>query len=382
MLGPVKSRQRFVTLMTVMGGSEQSVVAVAMSGCVDSSVAAALLAQQGYRVKGLTMRLWEGPLVHAHGCCSSDAVRDAQAVCEKLGIRHYIIDLRREFDQEVVANFVQEYLEGRTPNPCVRCNALVKWGELLRVALALGATTLATGHYARVSFDNATGRYLLRRGVDAHKDQSYALWALSQEQLARTMFPLGGMRKKDVRQLAATLALPTAERPESQEACFVPEGDYGAFVAERARKMGKYLAPGEVVDAMGTVLGEHRGYPFYTIGQRKGVGVALGHPVYVVDIDPHQNRVQVGTAEELMASGLEAEPVNWVSVECPKRGQSVTAKIRYKDPGFLAVVDYADQERLSLQFVKPQRAVTPGQSVVLYEGDLLLGGGVIRASRK
>lgn len=365
-----------------MGASEQSVVAVAMSGGVDSSVAAALLTQQGYAVKGLTMRLWEGPLVHAHSCCSSDAVRDAQAVCEKLGIRHYIVDLRREFDQEVVADFVQEYLEGRTPNPCVRCNALVKWGELLRVALALGATRLATGHYARVSFDSATGRYLLRRGVDAYKDQSYALWALSQEQLARTMFPLGGMRKKDVRQLAATLTLPAAERPESQEACFVPEGDYGAFVAERARQMGKYLAPGEVVDAMGTVLGEHRGYPFYTIGQRKGVGVALGHPVYVVDVDPHQNRVQVGTAEELMASGLEAEQVNWVSVECPKRGQSVTAKIRYKDPGFLAVVDYADQERLSLQFVKPQRAVTPGQSVVLYEGDLVLGGGVIGASRK
>ncbi len=353
-----------------------------MSGGVDSSVAAALLLQQGYAVKGLTMRLWEGGDTHAHSCCSLETVRDAQAVCEKLGIRHYIIDLRQEFEREVVANFVREYLEGRTPNPCVRCNARIKWGELLKVAMTLGATYLATGHYARVTFDAARGHFLLRRGLDGRKDQSYALWALTQEQLARTIFPLGRMRKEQVRELALSLGLPTAERPESQEVCFVPEGGYASFINERARRLGRHLAPGEVVDAAGSVVGEHRGYPFYTIGQRKGVGVALGRPVYVVDIEPEANRVRVGGAEELLCTGLEATPVNWVSQEPPAAGTTVMAKIRYKDPGFAAIVAYADQVRLLLDFLRPQRAVTPGQSVVLYDGDLVVGGGVICAKRK
>jgi tRNA-specific 2-thiouridylase len=377
-----KAGRTVVALMKAIEAHNHSVVAVAMSGGVDSSVAAALLVQQGYTVKGLTMRLWEEQAVHAHSCCTSEAVKDAQAVCEKLGIGHYIIDLRREFEHEVVENFVREYLQGRTPNPCVRCNARIKWGELLQVAMTLGATKLATGHYARVGFAPASGRYLLRKGIDGRKDQSYALWALTQEQLAHTLFPLGGMRKKEVRELAATLGLPSADRPESQEVCFVPDGGYSQFVSERAKRMGRHLAPGEVVDGLGRVVGEHRGYPFYTIGQRKGVGVALGEPVYVVDIDPQRNRLQVGTAEQLLASGLEAEQVNWVSVEQPQIGQVVTAKIRYKDPGFSALVEYADQERLSLRFMRPQRAVTPGQSVVLYDGDLLIGGGVIRTSRK
>ncbi|MBC7185718.1 MAG: tRNA 2-thiouridine(34) synthase MnmA [Calditrichaeota bacterium] len=369
-------------MKTVSVDKDQGVVAVAMSGGVDSSVAAALLKQQGYTVKGLTMRLWEGPSPQPHSCCASEAVRDAQAVCEKLGIRHYIIDLRREFEHEVVVNFVEEYLRGRTPNPCVLCNARIKWGELLQVAMSLGATHLATGHYARLAFSSEAGRFVLRKGLDSHKDQSYALWGLTQHQLAHTLFPLGGMRKKEVRQLAASWGLPTADRPESQEVCFVPEGHYGDFVNEWAGRLGKRVAPGEVVDSVGRVLGEHRGYPFYTIGQRKGVGVAVGRPVYVVDIDPAQNRLQVGTAEELLSTGLEATPVNWVSVECPEAGRVVTAKIRYKDTGFAATVEYADKERLILRFGKPQRAVTPGQSVVLYDGDLVLGGGVIHTRRR
>ncbi|MDZ7270331.1 MAG: tRNA 2-thiouridine(34) synthase MnmA [candidate division KSB1 bacterium] len=364
------------------GADKGTLVAVAMSGGVDSSVAAALLLEQGYAVKGLTMRLWEGAETHPQSCCSLEAVKEAQAVCEKLGIRHYIIDLRREFEREVVAHFVREYLAGRTPNPCVLCNARIKWGELLKVAMTLGATHIATGHYARVAFDPERRRFLLRKGADARKDQSYALWALTQEQLARTIFPLGEMHKQEVRQLAVSLGLPTADRPESQEVCFVPGGDYGLFLAERAERMGRTLRPGEVVDALGAVVGEHRGYPFYTIGQRKGVGVALGHPVYVVDIQPELNRVQVGTAEDLLSSGLEASPVNWVSEGCPEQGKRVTAKIRYKDPGFAAVVAYADHERLLLDFVRPQRAVTPGQSVVLYDGDVVVGGGVICGKRK
>ena len=346
-------------------------VAVAMSGGVDSSVAAALLLERDFQVIGITMQ-------HMHDqMLSSNATADAKKVCKQLNIPHYSFDVKNYFSDTVIDNFIQEYISGRTPNPCVYCNAAIKWGYLFDKALSLGAGYFATGHYAHIAEDQDTHRMKLQRGIDRTKDQSYALWKLSQAQLKRTMFPLGGANKTEVREYARLHALETAMRPESQEICFIPNNNYRNFLSEALLKNNQNIQKGKIYDSQGTVLGVHDGYPFYTIGQRKGLGIALGHPMYVIKIDAERNRIVVGREEELYASGLKAENVNWVSVEKLDRGATIEAKIRYNDPGFSAEIHHVTDTHLQLQFKTPQRAVTPGQSVVVYRNDEVLCGGII-----
>ncbi|MDZ7369808.1 MAG: tRNA 2-thiouridine(34) synthase MnmA [candidate division KSB1 bacterium] len=346
--------------------------AVAMSGGVDSSVAAALLLEQGLEVIGVTM------LHYDSNCrCAEQAVDEAFRVCRALSIEHHVLDLRNEFKETVIEYFVREYLAGRTPNPCVLCNPTIKWGKLMSFALSLGADYFATGHYVNLRLDAASGRYQLVRSRYRAKDQSYALWRLSQQQLSRTLFPLADWRKEDVRRKAAELGLPVARKIESQDICFIPDHDYVAYLREKLGESGQLPPPGDLVDAQNRILGRHRGYPFYTIGQRKGLGIALGRPQYVIKIDADRNRVRVGNKEELLADGLSACEVNWVSIAPPTGALHVTAHIRYNDPGYSAVLHPLGEDRVKILFDQPRMAVTPGQSVVFYAEDLLLGGGVI-----
>ena len=358
-------------------------VLVAMSGGVDSSVAAALLHERGYDVVGVTMNLWDydrvgGNVNRDSGCCSLDTMDDARAVCHTLGVPHYVVNLKDEFEAAVTENFIAEYLQGRTPNPCVRCNTYIKWGALLQKAEELGASKIATGHYARSHYDASTGRWVLRRGLDAKKDQSYALWGIRQSGLACTLFPIGEYTKPEIREMARRFGLRTAEKRESQEICFIPDNDYNRYLASKRPDLVEALADGEIVDQNGTVLGRHRGYPFYTIGQRKGLGVALGEPVYVTEIDAGSNRIRVGRNEDLLHAGLVADHLNWIAFETLERALPVEAKIRYNDPGAPAVVRPREDGTVEVTFDTPQRAVTPGQSVVFYDGDVVVGGGVIR----
>ncbi len=349
-------------------------VAVAMSGGVDSSTTAALLASQGYEVVGITM-------LHYDSSCrrAERAVEDAARVCRTLGIEHHVVDLRGRFEDIVIKNFISEYLAGRTPNPCVLCNRTIKWGELLQEALKRGADYFATGHYVILRLDETSGRRQLWRSHHSAKDQSYALWRLTQEQLARTIFPLGTYDKSEVRAMAASFGLPVAQKEESQDICCIPDDDYAAFLRERLGEEG-LPGEGEIVDKDGVVLGRHRGFPFYTIGQRKGLGVAVGRPLYVVDIDAAANRLRVGDKQESAARGLVAEETNWVGIERPCEGRRVTAHIRYNDRGAAAVLTEIAENRVTVLFDEPRTAVTPGQSAVFYAGDLLLGGGIIRSA--
>ncbi len=354
-------------------------VAVAMSGGVDSSVAAALLLEQGYRVVGLTMKLWEydavGGNVHAErSCCSLEGISDAARVAAQLGIPHYTVDVHEAFEKDVVQNFIEEYRRGRTPNPCVLCNVRTKWDVLRLKARALGARYFATGHYARVKRNLDTGRVELWRAADKSKDQSYALWALRQDQLAETLLPLGELTKETTRKMAERLGLRTATKPDSQEICFVPDNDYRRFLRER----GEPERVGEIVDTAGNVLGHHRGTTGFTIGQRRGLGIAVGRPVYVVDIDPERNRVVVGDREELLSRGLIATGVNWVAIPELERPTRAWVKIRYRDRGSWATLYPAEEAgAVRVEFDEPQAAVTPGQSAVFYDGDRVLGGGFI-----
>ncbi|MHB8991255.1 MAG: tRNA 2-thiouridine(34) synthase MnmA [Chloroflexota bacterium] len=353
-------------------------VVVAMSGGVDSSVAAALLKQQGYDVMGITLNVWpEKSLVEADtrhsACCSLDSVEDARRVADLVGIPHYTLNFRDIFDRTVIEDFAQEYLRGRTPNPCVRCNRFVKFDALLAKARSLGAEWLATGHYARVGRSEG-GRYLLRKAVDGSKDQSYALYSLTQEQLAHTLFPLGGMEKSETRRIAAKLGLVTAEKPDSQEICFVPDNDYSGFLRRRIPSAAR---PGPILDRKGEVLGTHPGIAFFTVGQRKGLGLASGDPLYVLEIIPERNAVVVGKREALYSPGLIAEDLNWVSVEQPAEPIRVEARIRYRAVAVPAAARMQEEGRLLLEFDEPQRAVSPGQSVVLYQGDRVVAGGTI-----
>jgi tRNA-specific 2-thiouridylase len=352
-------------------------VIVAMSGGVDSSVAAALLLRQGYDVIGVTMRLWtledtEAP-PHHRRCCSVDDSGDARAVCDALGIPHYVLNFEREFQATVVDYFCREYLRGRTPNPCLACNEHVKFQPLLAKALALEADYLATGHYSRIE-KNGHG-YELWRGRDEGKDQSYVLYVLGQEELSRLLFPLGDHNKTEVRRIAAELRLPVADKPDSAEICFIPRGDYRQFLEERFSQR-----PGDIVDGGGQLLGRHQGIGGYTVGQRRLLPARGGQePLYVLGLDPVDNTVTVGNDDELLSDVLWAEDVSFVSGEAPAGPLAIEAKIRYRSEPAPALLAMADG-RAEVRFQRPQRAITPGQAVVFYQGRCVLGGGIIAAS--
>ncbi len=364
-----------------MGENMAKRVVVAMSGGVDSSVAAALLVEQGWDVVGITIKTYNYEDVGGNGgnessCCSLDGINDARRVAETLGVPHYVLDFSEAFGTHVIENFVGEYLSGRTPNPCVVCNRKIKWEELLRKADALGAGFIATGHYAAVRRDGPAGRFFVSRGRDASKDQSYALWGLTQESLARTLFPLASFTKPEVRALAEKFGLATAAKGESFEICFIPDNDFGRFLKERVPGLAEKVGGGEMV-MDGEVMGRHQGYPFYTVGQRRGLGVAVGEPVYVTGIDAVNNRIELGRDPALFHRGLIARDVNMQKQGDEREPLKVTACIRYKDAGGAATATPLEDGRLRVEFDAPRRAITPGQSVVLYQGDDVVGGGVI-----
>jgi tRNA-uridine 2-sulfurtransferase len=366
-----------------------------MSGGVDSSVVAGLLQRQGHNIVGLTMQLWnqrrlpelapEGGVTlkqgaHSGRCCSLDDVYDARHVAQHLGIPYYVVNFEAGFEEQVVKPFIDDYLSGRTPIPCTLCNNFIKFDQFLDLASGVGAARIATGHYARIGFDDATGRYQMSRGVDHSKDQTYFLFGLKQQQLARTDFPLGDYTKPQVRELARELGLPVAAKPDSQEICFVPNGDYAAFIDAYFRERG--ITPektqGEIRDTEGRVLGEHAGVHHFTVGQRRGLRVAAGDPLYVIATEPASQRVIVGRNEDLLRAALTARDMNWISIEPIQAPLRAQVKIRNKHLAANATISpTADPTRVEIRFDEPQRAVTPGQAAVLYASDLVLGGGWI-----
>lgn len=356
-------------------------VAIAMSGGVDSSVAAYLLHKAGYEVIGVTMLVaGQGSETKENKDSASPLLavaRDARRVADHLGIPLYVFDLQDLFSKEVVAYFTSSYLKGLTPNPCVVCNKRIKFQALAVQALALGADYLATGHYAQKGYESSTGRFTLQRGKDRGKDQSYVLFGLTQEQLAGSLFPLGGYLKEEIRRLAEEEGIPTAGKPESQEICFIPDNDYGRFLRETRPES---VQPGEIVTLSGEVLGRHQGVAFYTIGQRKGLGIAAPEPYYVVELCPAKRRVVVGGATEVYTDGMIVDEVNWVSIPPLSTKRTVMAQIRSAAPPVRALVTPINEYRVSLEFEAPQRAVTPGQAAVFYQEELLLGGGFITKS--
>ena len=351
-------------------------VVVGMSGGVDSSVAAYLLKQQGYDVIGVTMQIWQEPHPDdEEGCCGLTAVEDARRVAAMLDIPYYVLDFKKEFKSKVIDYFINEYLKGSTPNPCIACNRYVKWESLLAKAMAIGADYIATGHYAKVQQHPATGRYTLALSDTEGKDQTYALYNLTQFQLEHTLMPLGSYEKEDVRQIAREIGLVVADKPDSQDICFVPDGDYGAFIAANVNSPGR---EGDFVDKQGNVLGRHRGICNYTIGQRKGLGIALGTPAYVCAIDPVKNQVLLGSNDDLFKREVLVRDFNWMAFSKPDNGSSIRAmgKIRYSQKMSPCTLTVAGNEVLC-EFDTPQRAVTPGQGAVFYVDGYVLGGGVI-----
>ncbi|HEX8720268.1 MAG TPA: tRNA 2-thiouridine(34) synthase MnmA [Pyrinomonadaceae bacterium] len=364
-------------------------IAVAMSGGVDSSAAAALLKGAGHELVGFTMQLWNqrrGLSVGEDGeplpsrCCSLDDVYDARRVAEDLGFPFYVLNLERDFERDVVEPFVRSYLEGETPIPCVACNSRLKFAALDRTALSVGCEKVATGHYARVRFDGAANRHRLLRGLDARKDQSYFLWELTQEQLSRTLFPLGEMTKDEVREAARRAGLYVAGKRESQEICFVPDGDYAGFIERYLEAEGREAerpARGEIVDTEGRAVGAHEGVHRYTVGQRRGLGVSRQLPLYVVRVEPEANRVVVGRGDELLSSEFTAAGVNWVAFDEPPQPVRADVRVRYRHSESPATVTPLGGGRARVRFDGPQRAVTPGQACVFYRGEEVVGGGWI-----
>jgi len=358
----------------------KNTVLVAMSGGVDSSTTAALLKRQGYSVIGITMRLTDaedGDVYSDRSCCSVEMASRARRVCDMLGIPHYVVDFRGAFQKEVKDNFYEQYLIGKTPNPCVRCNTYIKWKPLVQKKNSLSVEFIATGHYARCLKNNETGHYELHRGKDYWKDQSYFLWGLTAEQLSYTLFPLGELTKKEVREIAHTLELPTADVKESYEICFISDNNYRRYVGHRMLIEQRLPSSGNILTGTGEFIAAHTGIHQFTIGQRHKLGIAVGKPVYVTEINPITNTVVIGNYDDLLSNSLIAESVNWINGIPGEPEFEATVKVRYRDPGHPARLKPLGEDRVAVYFSESARSVTPGQSAVFYSGDRLLGGGVI-----
>lgn len=364
--------------------SRKGKVLVAMSGGIDSTIAALMLNDAGYEVIGITMKTWDyagsGGGKKETGCCNIDSFNDARMAAVQHGFPHYILDIRDEFGSFVIENFVDEYIAGRTPNPCVMCNTHIKWRALLKRADALGCDFIATGHYANINFHEASQRYYLSKGVDETKDQSYVLWGLQQDLLSRTLFPLGNYRKTEIRQMAQDYGYPElAKKAESYEICFVPDNDYRGFLKRRKEGLEEAVAGGYFVDKEGKILGRHKGYPFYTIGQRKGLDITFGRPVYVTDIHPASNTVVLGEEADLARPQMVVGKLNWQKYNGIHDGMEAITKIRYKDPGGLSNL-FNDEAGIRVSFFENAKGIAPGQSAVFFEGNDLIGGGIIYRS--
>lgn len=355
---------------------------VAMSGGVDSSVAALLLKNEGYEVVGVTLRLWVDPQAarsageESRSCCAIDAVSDARSVADSIGIPHYVFNMKDEFYQNVVCNFTEEYLKGRTPNPCVECNRTIKFSAMLKKAVGLGFDFLATGHYVRSEYDPDLQRFRLYQGFDQKKDQSYMLYTLGQEELSTVLFPLGDKTKTQIREVAQSNDLRVASKSDSQEICFIPDNDYRSFMG---RSCSGATRPGDIVSMDGEVLGRHNGIAYYTVGQRKGLGITSPEPLYVVSLDAENNRVVVGSNRDTNCSGLLAEQYNFISGNAPLSPLPVDLKVRYKASPVPAVLYPPEKNTIKVIFKSKQKAVTPGQSAVFYRDDEVIGGGIINA---
>lgn len=361
--------------------SRKGKVLVAMSGGIDSTVTALMLHQEGYEVVGITMKTWDyassGSSKKETGCCNLDSFNDARMAAVHHGFPHFVLDIRDEFGGFVIENFVDEYLAGRTPNPCVMCNTHIKWRALLKRADALECDFIATGHYGIINQQH-NGRYYISKGVDETKDQSYVLWGLQQDLLRRTLLPLGGYRKTEIRQMAHDFGYPElAKKAESYEICFVPDNDYRGFLRKKVEGLEERVMGGSFVDKTGRILGKHKGYPFYTIGQRKGLDIALGKPVFVTHIDPDTNTVVLGDEADLNRSEMTVNKINWMKYDGISEGMEATTKIRYKDKGCLSTL-YTAGNGVNVRFFEEVKGIAPGQSAVFYEGDDVIGGGIIQ----